>query len=156
MNPIYMEPRTELWLESLCDTNRLERDLEGYGVSERVVRKLVNDKQELKKHVIINPKNAPLIEHLRKVRETKKHWMAEACYDNAIRKIGYLRCEVTSGKKAMKEVAHIGRKIGGEIDKYFQPQPEPEPEVQDEKIWLSFLGLFLILIFRWISTKLSL
>jgi len=154
MNPIYMEPRTELWLESLCDTNRLEKDLEGYDVSERVVRKLVNDKQELKKHVIMNPKNAPLIQHLRKVRETKKHWMAEACYDNAIQKIGYLRCEVTSGKKAMKEIAHIGRKIGAEIERFFQP--EPEPEVQDEKIWLSFLGLFIILIFRWISTKLSL
>lgn len=149
-----MEPRTELWLESLCDTNRLEKDLEGYDVSERVVRKLVNDKQELKKHVIMNPKNAPLIQHLRKVRETKKHWMAEACYDNAIQKIGYLRCEVTSGKKAMKEIAHIGRKIGAEIERFFQP--EPEPEVQDEKIWLSFLGLFIILIFRWISTKLSL
>ena len=149
-----MEPRTELWLESLCDTNRLEKDLEGYDVSERVVRKLVNDKQELKKHVIMNPKNAPLIEHLRKVRETKKHWMAEACYDNAIRKIGYLRCEVTSGKKAMKEIAHIGRKIGGEIDKYFQP--ELEPGVDYEKIYVSFLGLFLSIIFRWISTKLSL
>lgn len=156
MNPIYMEPRTELWLESLCDTNRLEKDLEGYDVSERVVRKLVDDKQELKKHVIMNPKNAPLIEHLKKVRETKKHWMAEACYDNAIRKIGYLRCEVTSGKNAMKEIAHIGRKIGGEIEKYFQPEPEPEPEVQIEPFWLSFLGLFLIIIFRWISEKIPL
>jgi len=153
-----MEPRTELWLESLCDTNRLEKDLEGYDVSERVVRKLVNDKQELKKHVIMNPKNAPLIQHLRKVRETKKHWMAEACYDNAIQKIGYLQCEVTSGKKAMKEIAHIGRRIGAEIERFFQPEPEPEPEpvVEYETIYVSFLGLFLIIIFRWISDKFSL
>jgi len=154
MNPIYMEPGTELWLESLYDTNHLMKDLQGCNVSERVVRKLVNDKQKLKKNVVMNIKNAPLIEYLKKVRETKKkYWIAEGCYNNAIQKIGYLKCEVTSGKKAIKEIAHIGKKIGAEIDKYFQP--EPEPEVQIEPFWLSFLGLFFILIFRCISENFS-
>ena len=150
MNPIYMEPGTELWLESLYDTNRLMKDLQGCNVSAREVSTLVDDKQKLKKNVVMNIKNAPLIEHLRKVRQTKKrYWIAEGCYNDAIQKIGYLKCEVTSGKKAIKEIAHIGKKIGAEIDKYFQP--EPEPEVQIEPFWLSFLGLFFILIFRCIS-----
>jgi len=151
-----MEPRTELWLESLYDINRLEEDLEGCDVSERVVRKLVDDKQKLKKNVLMNIKNAPLIEHLRKVRDTKKHWMAEACYDNAIKKIGYLQCEVTSGKKAIKEIAHIGRKIGAQIDNFFEPQPKAESKVQIETFWLSFLGWFFIFIFKWLSVKFSL
>ena len=55
----------------------------------------------------------------------------------------------------MKEVAHIGRRIGAEIEKYLKPEPEPEPELQIEPFWLSFLGLFFILIFQWISDKFS-